>query len=88
MALDEIHPWILKELAKEVTKTLSSIFEKLWQFGDVPIAWKRENITCVLKRVHKDEMGNYRSVSLTYVSGPIIGQILLENTKCTRKIVR
>lgn len=37
---DEMHPWVLRELANEVAKLL---FEKLWRSTEVPNDWKREN---------------------------------------------
>lgn len=88
MGLDEITSMDPEGTGRGVTKTLSTISEKLWQFGDVPITWKRENIIHILKRVHKDGMGNYRLANLTYVSGPIIGQTLPENTEVHKKIIR
>lgn len=52
---DEIHPQALRELADEVTKTLSITLEKLWQSGEVPDDWNRGNITHVFKKGKRKE---------------------------------
>lgn len=46
---DEMHPRILGELAEEVLKPLLIIFEKLWQFSEVPTDWKVGNLTPFFK---------------------------------------
>ncbi|KFW70172.1 RNA-directed DNA polymerase from mobile element jockey, partial [Pygoscelis adeliae] len=77
MGLDGIHPRVLRELAEELAKALSIIYQQSWLTGEVPDDWRLANVTPIYKKGRKEDPGNYRPVSLTSVPGKIMGRFIL-----------
>ncbi|PKU34200.1 hypothetical protein llap_15501 [Limosa lapponica baueri] len=77
MGLDGIHPRVLRELAGELTKPLSIIYQQSRSTGEVPDDWRVANVTPTYKKGRKEDPGNYRPVSLTSVPGKIMERIIL-----------
>ncbi|KAK4812180.1 hypothetical protein QYF61_009072 [Mycteria americana] len=77
MGPDEIHPRVLRELAEELAKPLSIICQQSWLTGEIPHNWRLANVMPIYKKGWKEDLGNYRSVSLTSVLGKIMEQFIL-----------
>lgn len=61
-----------------MAKTLYIIFEKPWQSGEVSLTKKGEAKALIFKRGKKEDLGNYRTVSLPLVPVKVMEQILLK----------
>ncbi|GAB0207400.1 mitochondrial enolase superfamily member 1 [Grus japonensis] len=77
MGPDGIHPRVLRELAEELAKPLSIIYQQSWLTGEVPDDWRLANVTSIYKKGWKEDPGNYRPVSLTSVPGKIMERFIL-----------
>ncbi|RMC20637.1 hypothetical protein DUI87_01489 [Hirundo rustica rustica] len=77
MGPDGIHPRVMTELADELAKPLSIIYQQTWLTGEVPDDWKLANVIPVHKKCRKEDPGNYRPVTLTSVLGKIMAQFIL-----------
>jgi len=72
MGPDGIHPRVLRELAEELAKPLSIIYQQSWLTAEVPDDWRITNVTLIYKKGRKEDPGNYKPVSLTSVLGKIM----------------
>ncbi|KAK4827211.1 hypothetical protein QYF61_015239 [Mycteria americana] len=77
MGLDGIHLRVLRELVEELAKPLSITYQQSWLTGEVPGDWRLANVTPIYKKGWKEDLGNYRPVSLTSVPGKITEWIIL-----------
>ena len=66
---DNMHPRVLSEVSEQVREMLTDIFYSSLKSGQVPEDWRVANVTSLFKKGSREELGNYRPVSLTSVVG-------------------
>ena len=62
--VDGIPARILKSCARELSMPLTKLFNLSFTLGEVPLTWKRANVTPVFKDDAKENVENCRSISL------------------------
>ena len=77
---DGIASRLLKETDQQIELSLSQLFNKSMDFGIVPDDWKIANIVPVLKG-NKDQVENYRPISLLSLVSKIMERCLLIKTR-------
>ncbi|PKU40442.1 rna-directed dna polymerase from mobile element jockey-like [Limosa lapponica baueri] len=60
-----------QELANIIVRPLSIIFEKLWQSENVPVDWKKANVTAIFSKGKKDCLEICNPASLTSIPAVI-----------------
>ena len=79
MGPDNCHPRLLKESAETLAQPLCDIFNKTFETGSIPEAWKTTNVTALYKnKGGKSDPLNYRPVSLTSAPSKLCGKTLRE----------
>ncbi|KFP24942.1 RNA-directed DNA polymerase from mobile element jockey, partial [Colius striatus] len=76
MGPDRMHPRVLRELTDVVAKPFSIFFEYSWRTGEVPEDWRKASVTPVFKKGRRDDLGNYRPVSLTSIPAKVMEQLV------------
>ena len=69
---DEIPARILKECALEISPSLCSLFNTSLKAGKVPDEWKKSNITPVHKKDSRENVSNYRPISLLSIISKVM----------------
>ena len=74
---DGISARILKETAEEIAPILSSLFQQSLDTGVLPDDWLLANVSAIFKKGgHKDNVGDYRPISLTAITCKVMEHIL------------
>ena len=59
-----MQPRVLREVAEQVREMLMDIFNSSLESGQVPEDWRVANVAPLFKKGSREELGNYRPVSL------------------------
>ena len=70
---DNIHGVILKTCAISLAQPLSILFKLIYNTGILPAEWKRANVVPVFKKGVKENIENYRPISLTCITSKVMG---------------
>ena len=73
---DNVHPRVLKEVDKSLSKPLLILFQRSIDNGKIPDLWKYANITPIFKKGKRDICSNYRPVSLTCILCKVLESLI------------
>ena len=76
---DELHPRVLKELAKELGPVFAHLFQQSINTGEIPKEWSLANICPLFKKGDRSLACNYRPVSLTCIPCKLLEHIVCSN---------
>ena len=82
---DEVHAYLLKELAHEICPALTAIYNSSLVSGVVPLDWRFATISPIFKKGSKKLAENYRPVPLTSVACKILESFVREKLICFLK---
>ena len=76
---NELHPRVLKELAKELGTVFARLFQQSINTGEIPKEWSLANMCPLFKKGDRSLACNYRPVSLTCIPCELLGHIVCSN---------
>ena len=76
-----MHLRVLSEVAEQVHEMLTDIFNSSLESGQVPEVWRVANVTPLFKKLSREELGNYRPVSLTSVVGKVLETLIKDQMR-------
>ena len=76
---DNIHPWVLSEIASDFAPMLSHLYQQSLTSGRIPADWKMANVCPVYKKNDSSLPSNYRPVSLTCICCKLLEHIISSN---------
>jgi len=79
MGPDNLHPHFLKNIAKEISLPLSVIFNKSLHERDIPNDWRVANVTAIYKNGNRNNVKNYRPISLTCILCKLFESIIKDS---------
>ena len=82
---DQICPRLLREGAEIIASPLAQLFNKSLSDGVLPQDWVSANITPVFKKGDKQQVSNYRPISLTCILCKVLEKIIHRQLYTTRK---
>lgn len=79
MGPDKVSPWVLKKCALELSESLSALFNRSMNRGEIPNQWLTANVIPIHKKGEKTSAKNYRPVSLLCIAGKVMERIIADS---------
>ena len=70
---------ILRDVAKEISSILTTLFQRTIYLGELPEDWKSANVSPIFKKGDRFKASNYRPVSLTSLGCKLQEHIITNN---------